>query len=108
MAPMGKKKQNNNYSSGGFVWSFRQIFGSFIAGLFVVFLLSGAINQVATGQNIAEYFVSIGKGLGVWFEELFTNNGDIRATEQGIYFKNVDPSSGAVIDIEAPDNPNNE
>ena len=98
MAPMGKKKKNNNsYSSGGFGWGFRQILGAIIAGLVVVFLLSGAINQVATGQTIAQYAVNIGKNLGIAFQELFTNNGEIRATEEGIYFKNANPPEESAL-----------
>lgn len=54
----------------------------------IVWFLSGSINQVKTGQNIASWSIEKGTDIGQWLYELFTGKGPLEVTDQGIYLKN--------------------
>ena len=77
-----KMKQANN---------FRQGFGNLLSFIFiailVLFLLSGFINQLETGQNIVQWGVGISKHISDYITKTITGKGLIEQTKTGIYFK---------------------
>lgn len=105
-----KQSNKNNGGKGGksfgsftnpgrskFFSNFRKITGTILAVLFVLFLLSGAINQVKTGQTLVDYSLNVGKVIGGYLEGLFTGNSPLKITEDGVYFKDADiPSESAI------------
>ena len=79
--------------------------GTLIVVLVVFFLLSGAINQVKTGETLAEYATDIGKSLGDMFSKLPNGAGPFK-WDDGIYFKNANvPNESAIDKDKLPDVP---
>lgn len=117
MAIVDKKEARKNKLSGrGYVsrrggWflsslrGVRKILGTIIVVLLIFFLLSGAINQVKTGETFAEYAMDIGQSLAGVFKAFPEGNGFLK-WEDGIYFKNADvPDHSAVDKEDLPDVP---
>lgn len=84
----------------------RWAIGIIICGGLVFLLLSGAINQVKTGENMLSYVMNIGHCIGDGLESLFTDDSPLKANEDGVYFKDASvPDKGALDNI--IDNSNN-
>lgn len=78
----------------------RWAIGIIICGGLVFLLLSGAINQVKTGENMLSYFMNIGHHIGDGLESLFTDDSPLKANEDGVYFKDASvPDKGALNNI---------
>lgn len=71
--------------------------GILICLIAVLFLLSGGINQVKTGESLAEYALDIGEDISEFFMSLADGTGPFKFTEDGIYFKDAEvPENGAL------------
>lgn len=108
MADKDPKKKNQNLffmsykrrMAYGFFRSVRKIIGLGLACLFIFFLLSGAINQVKTGETIIDYAIDIGHNIGNFFESLFTKDSPLKVTEDGVYFKDANvPENSALPEV---------
>lgn len=76
----------------------RRFVGTLLA-LFLVFMaLSGAINQVKTGESIIDHTLGVSKKIGNFLESLFKNDSPLKITEDGIYFKDADVPDESALD----------
>lgn len=113
MATKDKKEQMKKMNSGGrsssgggirggsilgILKKLRNVIGTIIAIFGVLFLLSGGINQVRTGETLAQYAMDIGKSIGDVLKKLPNGNGPVKVNENGIYFNNADVPEESAID----------
>lgn len=83
-----------------FMRGLRKFVGTLVVLGIIFLLLSGAINQVKTGESILKYILNVGQNLGTKFESLFTEDSPLKVTEDGVYFKDADvPDNGALDNI---------
>lgn len=83
----------------GFMRGVRSVLGIIVIVILIYLLLSGAINQVKTGETMVNYFLHIGQNLGETLESLFTSDSPFKITEDGIYFQDAEiPDNGALDD----------
>lgn len=75
-----------------------------LAVLLGIFLLSGAINQRLTGQSYIEFTVNISRNISDGIYNMFSPNSDLKATEDGVYFKNANPPKDKIINDGNTDN----
>lgn len=75
----------------------RWIIGVLICGLLIFALLSGVINQVRTGESMFNFFMNQGHAIGEWVHDLFTDDSNLKLTEDGIYFKDANPPSDGAL-----------
>lgn len=74
-----------------------RIIGLIILLALVLFLLSGGINQVLTGQTLIEYSLDIGEDVSDFLHSLTDGTSPFKFTKYGIYFKDADvPEKGAL------------
>lgn len=65
----------------------RKVIAYILLFCLIVWFLSGSINQVKTGQSIANWSIEKGTEVGQWLYELFTGKGPLEMTDDGIYLK---------------------
>lgn len=78
----------------------RWVFGLFIIGLIIFFLLSGVINQRKTGESVIQYALGTGERIGDFFYSLTNKSSPLKLTEEGVYFKEADPGANPLEGIE--------
>lgn len=68
----------------------RETIGTLLVLLIIFFLLSGAINQVKTGETFVNYSLRTGKKISVFFKNLVSKEGPLKITKDGVYFKDAE------------------
>ena len=80
-----------------FVFGVLRIIGLIILSSLTMFLLSGGINQVKTGQTLVEYALDIGHNISGFLNSLLDGTSPFKFTDDGVYFKDADvPEEGAL------------
>lgn len=64
-----------------------EFFGIVLAILFVLFLMSGIINQRRTGETLVNYALDIGKRVSVVLHSIYEGDGPVDVNEDGVYLK---------------------
>lgn len=82
----------------GFLVGLRKFVGSIICILIVIFLLSGGINYVKTGESLVKYALHIGKNIGETLKSIPEGGGPFKFTEDGVYFKDADVPEGSALE----------
>lgn len=78
----------------------RNVLGIILCILLLWFLLSGSINQVKTGESLAQYATRWGKYISIELESIRDGNGFVKITKDGVYLKGKTPPNKSAVDID--------
>lgn len=82
--------------------SLRNVLVMAILAIAIFLLLSGAINQVKTGQNIVQYITHLGREIS--YRIIPGEDSKLKVTEDGIYLKDAEvPQEGLFDDLPKDD-----
>lgn len=80
-----------------FLVGLRKFIGTGICILITLFLLSGGINYVKTGESLLNYALHIGRNIGETLKSIPEGGGPFKFTKDGVYFKDADiPENSAL------------